>query len=441
MTDYDRKTIERLRKENERLKKEVDELSKENDHLRKQLRQFDGPHTPLSKRRFRQPLELRAPRKRGAPVGHPGITRPVPTPTKVVDVTLDQCPNCKARLGAPSTVREKIIEEIPEPLPIEVIQFNLHDYDCPQCGRHFETKHDACPQKGRFGVTFLSLIVFLRVFMRGVIRKLPTFLDVQNGTTISAATVHNIFSRVAAACTGEYDLLKEKIRKADTLFIDETSISVLGKNWWIWIFRSSDSILFVIRHSRGSCVLEEVLGKEWTGVINSDGWRAYGTLPNAILQRCWAHLLRETKALTTDASGRHFHLKVTVIFSELKTFIADQRNVVERQKEESKLEREMKTIACYYRRYPELAPTCQLIMNGLPDWFTCVRYEGIEPTNNAAERGLRELVVLRNIMGALRSEQVNRYETLCSLFSTWQLRHDDPMKKMRGLLVRNLCRS
>ncbi|MFH1256219.1 MAG: transposase, partial [Candidatus Diapherotrites archaeon] len=44
-----------------------------------------------------------------------------------------------------------------------------------------------------------------------------------------------------------------------------------------------------------------------------------------------------------------------------------------------------------------------------------------EPTNNIAERALRELIVIRKIIGGLRRETGARtMETIASMFATWK---------------------
>ena len=75
-------------------------------------------------------------------------------------------------------------------------------------------------------------------------------------------------------------------------------------------------------------------------------------------------------------------------------------------------------------------------------WFTCIKYEGIEPTNIFAEQAIRETVIVRKIIGAFRSEKgKENYERQASLISSWQLNKLDikdpppnlPLKKGRGI--------
>ena len=79
--------------------------------------------------------------------------------------------------------------------------------------------------------------------------------------------------------------------------------------------------------------------------------------------------------------------------------------------------------------------TLYTIKNGKEFWFTCVLYPEIEPTNNKAERGLRSWVVMRKIIGCLRSEQGEKTtQVLLSLFQTWNLQGLIQYSQLRSLL-------
>ena len=76
-----------------------------------------------------------------------------------------------------------------------------------------------------------------------------------------------------------------------------------------------------------------------------------------------------------------------------------------------------------------------LIENGLEQWFTCVLQPEIEPTNNRAERELREFVVQRKIFGSLRSEKgMVITETIMSVLATWRIRELNTYSMLRTTL-------
>ena len=61
------------------------------------------------------------------------------------------------------------------------------------------------------------------------------------------------------------------------------------------------------------------------------------------------------------------------------------------------------------------------ISNGFEFWLTFILHPGVEPTNNRAERALREHVVLRKIVGTLRNGKgTTIHETIMTVLATWE---------------------
>jgi transposase len=62
-----------------------------------------------------------------------------------------------------------------------------------------------------------------------------------------------------------------------------------------------------------------------------------------------------------------------------------------------------------------------MISNGFEYWFTFIVHPGVEPTNNRAERALRQYVVLRKIVGTLRNGKgILIHESIMTVFATWE---------------------
>ena len=168
------------------------------------------------------------------------------------------------------------------------------------------------PLKGKFGINLIVFVLLMRFLLRGVLRKTASFLEAGFALRMAPATVNAILKRAAEAADVEYTGLKRRICTATRVFVDETSFSVLGVNYWVWIFRTKTDILLVIRPTRGNTVLSEILGLDYSGVVHCDCWRAYDILVHASLKRCWAHLLRKSKELM-GVAGRHFHVRLKAL--------------------------------------------------------------------------------------------------------------------------------
>ncbi|MDP2765866.1 MAG: IS66 family transposase [Candidatus Methanoperedens sp.] len=430
------------------LERKNGELEKENEELKKKLLFYDNPHTPPSARSLQNtkkttPEITFPPKKRGAPFGHRGATRPTKEPDEIVDVVASECENCgSSRIEKLENCEKSVIEDLPPPQKIKVTQYNRWGVKCHDCGHQFTSKHPDCPKVGNFGIFLLVYIVMLKFHLRGVIRKIQDFLMHNNDFDISVKGIHDILLRVGDACKDEYDRKIEKIRSAAWRYIDETGIKVNGKKWWLWIFRTNDGeSLVVIRKSRGSKVLEEILGKGHRGPDIVDGWKAYSWI--AILQRCWAHLLREVDDFCEiSENGKRLSEEMHACFKALREFLDRNPSMEERIQKKAIFEKELENIVVKYSVFKELEKPLTYIRNGFGRWFTCLLYPGMEPTNNLGEQAMREHVILRKIIGCFRSENgAKNYQYIASLLATWRLHGKNGFEELEGLLRQELCLS
>lgn len=431
------KEVEKLRKENEKLKKENEELEKKVVDLEQQLCFFKNPHTPPSKQVFKKRVP-HALKKLGAPLGHKGATREIPEPTKTKNHFLNKCPHCNDLLGKPFDVEERIEEEIPEPQPVKTTRHIIGFYNCKNCG--VVTAETGLPKEGGFGKNILAHTTLMKYDDRLPARKVVNALNRNHLLALTHSTVLNIVQRVVKTAQHAYEQLKIQVRTFFSIYIDETGVKVQGKQFWIWIFTTLTMTLFVIRSSRHCKVVKEVLGEDFKGVINCDGWEAYKTYKddndNVLLQRCWAHPIREVEAV----AEKHEEVKpLFKWFQDIYVMVCKAREsgkplyVRERLKE--KCEQELQKWLDVTKPYKELKTIRTKIENGFEHWFTCIIHPEVEPTNNRAERMLREEVVLRKITGTLRNEKgTTANEVMMSLITTWKQQNKNPFLELRALL-------
>lgn len=76
----------------------------------------------------------------------------------------------------------------------------------------------------------------------------------------------------------------------------------------------------------------------------------------------------------------------------------------------------------------------------MSEMFTFVRYEGVNPDNNMAERAVRKTVIKRKISFGTRSKKGSETRSILgSLFGTWRLQNLNPYEQMRLLLLTPVC--
>lgn len=428
-------TIDQLKLENDRLRRENELLRGRIAELEARLAQYENAHTPPSLRRGGSRKKDHIEGEKGKPgqkVGHKGLTRPSAEPDRQVRVTRDLCPDCGAKLGNPFRVESKIVEEIPEPQPSIVTEYKICHYICPCCKSEVVAEDSSCPKEGIFGNNTIAQVALLKYGDRLPHRKIQDTLKRIYRLVISPATIFDLTRRAADAVQSEYEAILSRIRNAPVLYIDETSIDVQGKTHWIWVFTTPTDAFFVIRKSRGMKVLVEVLTRRFKGTIVCDGWKSYSAFTNRI-QRCWAHLLRESKDLAEMVpEAVPLHEALRSIYDQLTDALKndpppDVRRVL-LNSAKAKLNQLVKG------GYANLKVKSFIgkIRNGIEYWFTFVIQPSVEPTNNRAERALRENVVLRKIIGTLRnSKGISIHERLMTVLATWSLQELDSLKMLR----------
>lgn len=411
---------------------DCERLAQEVADLKKRLLVYENAHTPSSlSRRKREPREKTG-NPPGAPKGHEGTTRSVPAPNKIVDVKpRERCACCNAKLGKPIHFLERIITDLPEILPLLVTLFRLPVQICKKCGTKNVPTYSDLPANGQFGYNALALISMLRHKARLPCEKVSDFLENVFHLKISPATVLELDTRVAKKLSSKYDQLQKNIQKGRYSYTDETGAKVNGKRHHTWVFNNDDTTLLVTRKSRGKNVLEEILGKKYAGHIICDGHRAYSNFTNR-LQRCWAHALREAKYLAKNL------LEAVPLYHELKNLYtwATERyqkrlNKKQRYSLWANARYRLRQILEKHKREKKLEKFLEKMCNGFEHWFTFILHIELEPTNNRAERALRETVVQRKIFGCWRNKKgTNNHDILTSLIATWQQRGLNPYNQL-----------
>ena len=442
-----------LEQENQQLReqvKELEELRKENKRLRAKLRWYEGPHTPPSKDQSEQEESSSSsgdeddeqPRTDGGTPGrksgHDPEWRDAPDPDREIEVTCDCCPDCGEAFDESAGVSPRLVEELPNPQPPEVTQYNRHHYECHSCGAETVASHPDCPDEGQFGVNVIAQAALSRYDHRLPYRKIGNRFEQLHGLELSGASAWHATERAARAGRCEYEQIRHQIKQADVVHVDETGIKRDGEQAWIWTFTTEDHTLYAVRESRGSDVPKEVLGEDFAGTVICDGWTAYPAF-SSNLQRCWAHILREAEdAAEKQAEGEPIYRALKQLYVALQTRLESDLTVRERAELQRVARRELESLI--ERSVPDgpVATLLGKIEGGLDHWLTFIGEPAVSPTNNAAENSLREPVVLRKIIGTLRNDRgMFVHETLLSLLATCRQQGRNPYDELKRIARNN----
>ncbi|WP_434530227.1 IS66 family transposase (plasmid) [Haloarcula sp. NS06] len=436
---------EKLEQKDERIEEQQERI----EELETRLRKYENPHTPPSKRRSGTDESPTSQDDEGDDVrtdggtpgrkdGHDPEWRSTADPDEEVEVTCDCCPECGQHFDESVGVSPRLVEEIPDPQPPEVTQYNRHCYQCDSCGTETVATHPDCPDEGQFGVNVIAQSALSRYDYRLPYRKIADRFEQLHELELSGAAAWHATERAARAGRCEYEQIRRQIQQADVVHIDETGVKRDGEQAWIWTFTTENHTLYAVRESRGSDVPAEVLGEDFAGTVICDGWTAYPAFSDN-LQRCWAHILREAEdAAEKQPEGKPIYDSLKQLYVALQTRLESDLTLRERAELQRVARRELESLI--ERSVPDgpVATLIRKIEGGLDHWLTFVGEPAVSPTNNAAENALREPVVLRKLIGTLRNDRgMFVHETVLSLLATWRQQGRNPYDELKRVSRNN----
>ncbi len=397
MDEYE---FERLLKRKDKIIKKKDKiifkLEIENCELKKRLLIYENAHTPPSLQKMKNRIPRESSGKLGAPIGHPKYERKEPEIATTIKHTIDACPYCNTKLNI-KEILEVIEEDIPELKKIKAIKHFIEWSICPNCKKRVVAKNNA--PADRFGPNLKTKIALLKHDDRLPLRKVESTLLRDHDFKITHTGIMKIIRKVAKKLNEPYYEIIKQIRASRVVYIDETGYKLNGDKWWLWTFVSDNMVLFVIRKSRAKEVVEEILGKKYDGIIICDGWKTYENFSEK-LQRCWAHLLRESHHLKEEHNDFEiYHEFLKKLFERIMEIRQKPPNIEKRRELVQEMKESLIRTTMNMNKTPSFRRFARKIQNGMNYWFTCVEHLEVEPTNNYAEQALRELIVQRKIMG------------------------------------------
>jgi len=409
------------------------------EKLKRKLRKYENPHTPSSKQGFDKPQAqgLTVGRKPGKTYVHERTTRPKDIPNSLpVTVTANVNPsNGNADIIETGYSIERVITDYRTEKV--VIRYTFLEYKDQKTGELFFVQHPDVPNKGIFGKNVIALANTMHFEYRVTLQGVADMFTNVFGIPMTAPTVQELCNRAVEMAIPEYENIHAKLQASPVANADETGSNQNGKPEWLWGFFTPMLAFFVFFPKRGGDIVQKVL-ENFSGILGCDGWATYKVFSkkrSILLQRCWAHLIREVKETCKDVKGLNdAYIWVCDMFDDVQR-LRKIKSKKRRQKGFEKLVAEMGQWAQIYYAHDGMKELVNKVRNGKEFWFTCVLHPEVEPTNNSAERGLRKFVVIKKIIGCLRSEQGKRnMQVMLSVFQSWRLQGLNPYKELRAIL-------
>jgi len=175
-----------------------------------------------------------------------------------------------------------------------------------------------------------------------------------------------------------------------------------------------------------------LLGETYSRIVGSDRWSAYNWLDRWRRQLCWAHLRRDFQALV-KRGGESADLGA-VLLTQVHQMFALWRQVRAGAGSRPAFQEALRAIQTQIHALlvegaaltqPKTRHLCQNLLKLEPALWTFVSVEGVEPTNNNAERPLRRAVLWRRRFGTQSSQGSQFVARILTAVTTLRLQHRD----------------
>jgi transposase len=264
------------------------------------------------------------------------------------------------------------------------------------------------------------------------------------GLSLSAGAVDQVCQRAAKALRGPHELLVANVLTSPALNVDETGWFTAHEGHTMWTAATPQAAIFRIAADRHRDRLAELLGADYGGIVSSDRWWAYELIDAACRQACWSHLDRDFAFHATGALAEQKQFGEAA--GELTKRVFRTWHAFGEHRDRVRLAREIAPIQAQLRQLLERAARkstytrfhrrfARNLIKIWPALWTFVTVEGVEPTNNAAERALRGPVIYRKLSHGTQSDDGERFiERALSASLTCHLQGRSLFAYMRELL-------
>lgn len=209
----------------------------------------------------------------------------------------------------------------------------------------------------------------------------------------------------------------------------------------MWIDATPSVTVFQILAGRGHAEAIKVIGRGFLGIVITDRYAAYHWVDAHRRQLRWAHLKREFEAIkgrggASAEIGAGLLGEVKEIFDLWHRLKARSLN---RQRVQQEMEPVQAQVGELMRRVAaceqaKTRRTCENLLKREVSLWTFVREEGVEPTNNNAERSLRRAVLWRRKSFGTQSEAGSRFvERILTAVTTLRQQQRDVLEYLTAV--------
>jgi len=379
----------------------------------------------------RPPKKEKTGRKQGGQPGHEGHFRKMVTPDEIKDHFPDQCGGCANGLdpARDKEVGDPVRHQVTETPKVEpdVTEHRLHTLECT-CGHRTTAQLPVGVPAGDFGPRLMALVALWSGTYHLGKRAIEQILLDLCGVEMSLGSITACERTVSEAVAVPVEEARRYVEASAVANADETGWKEKSKKAWLWVAATPLVAVFLVHAKRNADAARALLGV-FAGILSTDRWKVYGQWAIDKRQVCWSHLMRDFQFISEHRglAGKIGAEMVKLGRRMFKYWHRVRDGTMSREEFKKKVEPikgQMKQLLAdgTWCRLGKAPGMCWEILQVWPAMWTFVEVEGVEPTNNFAERVLRTAVLWRKRSFGTQSAEGSRFvERLLTVSATLRL--------------------
>ena len=364
-------------------------------------------------------------RKAGGQPGHRGAGRELRGEDQIdeiVDHYPQACGGCGREFSdeARRPKRRFGRHQVAELPPISVVwtEHRTHQLRCRHCLARTSARLPAGIGASAFGPRLQAAIVTLTARHRVSRRGIGELARDLFGVTLSTGGVDAICQRASDALAGPHCHLQDWVLDQAAVHVDETGWRTRGERRALWTATTPEATFLQIAEHCNREQFTALVGSAYPGIVISDRWNGYSHLDPHRRQVCWSHIQRDfrrhadglAEQKTFGEQGleltrrvfaawrayQHAHHDRPKLHAEIAPIQTELRELLEHASPKKARNR-------WHRRF------ANNLLKVWPALWTFTLLEGVQPTNNPAERALRAPVIHRKISLGTQSNNGERF--------------------------------
>ena len=233
---------------------------------------------------------------------------------------------------------------------------------------------------------------------------------------ISLGTLSSLEEATSHALENVVSDVVQSVKRAGVVNMDETGWREDNGRAWLWTAVVEGMSLFHIDPRRSGDVVDKLLGEDFCGVVGTDRYSAYKRISVKQRALCYAHLKRNFQALVDRGGeaapvGRWGLREFERVFGLWHGYCNGELDRLELQRGLKPIKARFGKLLEYGKKVddPKARALCRNLSKLWDGLWTFSKFEGVEPTNNAAERALRPAVLWRKGSFGSQSDRGSRF--------------------------------